>query len=76
MSLDSRLQTLKTCVSSTCVILTDPDDTAFVEYMKRWSDINKQTPAAIVLPTSEVEIQQTVSLYQFHDMTWLISDIV
>lgn len=41
-------------------ILTDQSDARFQEYSKRWSDIDRQIPAAIVLPRSEEEIQSTV----------------
>lgn len=41
-------------------ILTDQSDACFQEYSKRWSDIDRQIPAAIVLPRSEEEIQSTV----------------
>lgn len=42
-------------------VLTDPRNTRFQEYSKRWSDIDRKIPAAIVLPRSEEQIQSTVS---------------
>ena len=42
------------------VILTEQDD-GFNTALQRWSDINIQVPAAIIQPTSEVDIIQTVS---------------
>ncbi|KAI7780164.1 hypothetical protein LA080_016353 [Diaporthe eres] len=47
-------------VGSELEILTDPTDARFQEHSKRWSDIDRQTPAAIVLPRSEEHIQSTV----------------
>jgi hypothetical protein len=41
-------------------ILTDKNDYKFQEHTKRWSDIDRKIPAAIVLPASEEQIQQTV----------------
>lgn len=43
-------------------ILTDSSDSRFQELSRRWSDIDRRIPAAIVLPESEEQIQQTVSL--------------
>ncbi|KAI9709690.1 MAG: hypothetical protein M1820_003092 [Bogoriella megaspora] len=60
MSISSKIHLLKDSVSSDCKILTDYKDTTFLDYMKRWSDIDKQTPAAIVLPISEIDTQKTV----------------
>lgn len=42
-------------------ILTDQADPRFQEFAKRWSDIDRQIPAAIVLPESEEHIQKTVN---------------
>lgn len=47
-------------VGSDLEILTDSTDVRFQEYSKRWSDIDRQIPAAIVLPRSEDQIQSTV----------------
>jgi hypothetical protein len=41
-------------------VLTDASDERFIEYAKRWTDIDRKTPAAIVLPESEEQIQKTV----------------
>ncbi|KAF7359848.1 FAD-binding domain-containing protein [Mycena venus] len=41
-------------------ILTDKNDSKFQEHTKRWSDIDRKIPAAIVLPASEEQIQQVV----------------
>lgn len=41
-------------------ILTDQTDARFQECCKRWSDIDRKIPAAIVLPRSEEQIQSTV----------------
>lgn len=51
---------LQSRAGSDVEILTDPADSRFQEHSKRWSDIDRQTPAAIVLPRSEEQIQTTV----------------
>ncbi|KAH7382520.1 hypothetical protein DE146DRAFT_623490 [Phaeosphaeria sp. MPI-PUGE-AT-0046c] len=51
---------LKARLGSGVTILTDPDDAVFHEHAKRWSDIDRMTPAAIVLPVSEEQILKTV----------------
>lgn len=48
-------------VGSDLEILTEPNDPRFQEFAKRWSDIDRQTPAAIVLPESKGQIHKTVS---------------
>lgn len=52
---------LKPVVGPDCDILVDASSGIFQEHAKRWSDIDRKTPAAIVLPTSEQEIQEIVS---------------
>lgn len=44
-------------------ILNDQADSRFQDFAKRWSDIDRQIPAAIVLPESEEHIQQTVNRF-------------
>lgn len=51
---------LQSHVGSDLEILSDPTDARFQEHSKRWSDIDRQIPAAIVLPQSEEQIQSTV----------------
>lgn len=48
-------------------ILTDSSESRFQELSRRWSDIDRQIPAAIVLPESEEQIQRTVSLDILHE---------
>lgn len=50
-------------------ILTDQTDARFQGFAKRWSDIDRQVPAAIVLPKSEEQIQQTVSRIRLFERT-------
>lgn len=61
MSTITKLASLKDVISPDSTVLTDPKNDAFQELLKRWSDIDKQIPGAIVLPTSEVECQKIVS---------------
>lgn len=61
LKLETRLfGELQRHVGSDLEILTDPTDARFQEHSKRWSDIDRQIPAAIVLPRSEEQIQGTV----------------
>ena len=60
MALQSDITTLKAIVGPDCEILTDPAGPNFQEYAKRWTDIGRQTPAAIVLPRTEQHIQKVV----------------
>lgn len=41
-------------------ILTQKEDSRFQEFSKRWTNIGREIPAAIVLPDTEEQIQQTV----------------
>ncbi|KAK7992146.1 FAD binding domain-containing protein [Apiospora saccharicola] len=41
-------------------ILTQNDSSRFQEFAKRWTDIGRETPAAIILPETEGQIQKTV----------------
>lgn len=41
-------------------VLTSPSSSAFQESMKRWSDIDVQTPSAILLPDSEEDVVKVV----------------
>ena len=43
-----------------CEILEDPAGADFQEYAKRWTDIGRETPAAIALPRTEDSIQKIV----------------
>lgn len=47
-------------LSKTSHVLVDPDDVAFKESMKRWTDVGFQTPAAILKPTNEEDIIKIV----------------
>ena len=60
MSIPSQLALLRASLTSDCEILENPHDANFREYLKRWSDIDLKKPAAIVLPSSEDNIQKTV----------------
>lgn len=51
---------LKSRVGPSLEILTEKGDNRFRELAKRWTDIGRETPAAIILPGSEEQIRQTV----------------
>lgn len=63
MAVATRIHGLKATVASSCQILTDSESAEFREYAKRWSDIDRQIPAAIVLPTTEEDIQKIVNTH-------------
>lgn len=48
-------------VAADTEILVDKNSLRFQEYAKRWTDIGREIPAAIVLPTTEADIQHIVS---------------
>ncbi|XDG04463.1 hypothetical protein ABKA04_004078 [Annulohypoxylon sp. FPYF3050] len=54
------LDELQVQIGPSLEILVDKDSARFQEYAKRWSDIDRQIPGAIVLPVSEEQIQKTV----------------
>lgn len=41
-------------------VLTNPEDPAFHELLKRWTDIDLKLPAAIILPSSEDDCLKAV----------------
>ena len=47
------LQTLTDSLCNKATVLSNPGSLAFTEYLKRWSNINLQTPSAIAVPQSE-----------------------
>lgn len=54
------LDQLQVQVGPDLEILRDQNSARFLEFAKRWTDIDRQIPAAIVLPASEDQIQKTV----------------
>ena len=60
MSVRHRILSLHALVSSDCAILNDPTDLTFQKYSERWTDIAREIPAAIVLPTTEADVQKIV----------------
>ena len=60
MSVAAHIPKLQRIVSKTCEILTDHDSIAFQEHCKRWTDIDRKIPAAIILPREESDIQRIV----------------
>lgn len=59
-SVQSQIAALKDIVDPDCAILTDPAEANFHESSKRWTDISRETPAAIVLPRTEEDIVKVV----------------
>lgn len=56
----AKLSLLRSSIGHDITILTDPLDPAFIEHAKRWTDVDRKTPAAIILPRSEEEIRTIV----------------
>ncbi|PWY82037.1 FAD binding domain-containing protein [Aspergillus heteromorphus CBS 117.55] len=56
----SQLPALQATVASDCRILQDPEDSAFQERLRRWTNIGRQTPTAIILPRTEEDCLETV----------------
>lgn len=54
------LATLQQQLSPSCSILFDPSSPEFKEHQSRWTDIGKETPAAIVVLTSEEDVSRFV----------------
>lgn len=61
MAVATRMHGLKAALASSCQLLTDSESADFRKYAKQWSDIDRQIPAAIVLPTTEEDIQKIVN---------------
>ena len=61
MNVASKILELEGSLSDGSKILTDRESLEFQEHAKRWSDIDRYIPAAIVLPRTEADIQKIVS---------------
>ena len=48
-------------LSQDAKVLTDSNNDEFKELLRRWSDIDKQIPGAIVLVATEEDVVKTVS---------------
>lgn len=60
MSIKSKLDELDDYISSGSQLLLDESAPAFQKYSSRWTDIDRQIPAGIVLPTSEEDVIKIV----------------
>ena len=47
---------LKVIEGPDCEILKDSNETNFEKYAQRWTNIGRETPAAIILPRTEEDI--------------------
>jgi hypothetical protein len=47
-------------LSNEAQILRDPESAAFKTSMSRWTDVNKQTPSAIIQPATEADVEKIV----------------
>ena len=56
----SRNTALEAIVGPDCEILKDSNEANFENYAQRWTNIGRETPAAIVLPLTEEDIQKVV----------------
>jgi hypothetical protein len=64
ISILNTIDQLQVSAGKALEILTDQSDATFQDRAKRWTDIDRKTPAAIILPTNEEEIRKTVCLIQ------------
>ncbi|KIY64427.1 FAD-binding domain-containing protein [Cylindrobasidium torrendii FP15055 ss-10] len=60
--LDSFVASLRTSLSKEADVLTPTDGEAFERRLVRWSEYDRKTPAAIVLPATDADIVSTVKL--------------
>lgn len=61
MAVLEHIPSLRNSLSSASEILVDSSSSDFQERLQRWTDINREEPAAIILPSSESDCLQTVS---------------
>lgn len=62
MAVLEHIASIRDSLSSASEILVDPFSPDFQEHLKRWTDINREEPAAIILPSSESECLKVVSV--------------
>ena len=60
MSVESKLSKLEDLLSPNCEVITNSSPAKFQEYCKRWTDVDRQIPAAIVFPRSERDCQKVI----------------
>ncbi|PQE28581.1 FAD binding domain containing protein [Rutstroemia sp. NJR-2017a WRK4] len=60
MAVQLHLPALQDTLGPVVEILTDPLDPTFIEQARRWTDIDREMPAAIVLPRNEGDCQKIV----------------
>ncbi|RAH50028.1 FAD-binding oxidoreductase [Aspergillus brunneoviolaceus CBS 621.78] len=56
----AQLPALQATVAPHCKILQDPESFEFCQRLRRWTDIDHQTPTAIILPSTEEDCLRTV----------------
>ncbi|RDA89836.1 hypothetical protein CP533_6947 [Ophiocordyceps camponoti-saundersi (nom. inval.)] len=59
-------------LGSSLEVLSDSSQERFQEYAVRWSDLDRQIPAAIVLPETEAQIQETVQWAVDHSVPFVV----
>ena len=60
MTPSTKLELLRKELSAESRVLDDACNDKFQTYHSRWTHLNHETPAAIILPTSEEDAQTTV----------------
>jgi len=61
MAISKLVESLTAKLSPAAAILTDPASDKFKTALERWTELDLETPGAIVLVSSEEDIVQTVS---------------
>lgn len=60
MSIESKASGLKALLGPDSEVITNSQPEKFQEYAKRWTDVDRQIPAAIVIPRSEQDCQKII----------------
>jgi hypothetical protein len=69
MAISKLVESLTTKLSPAAAVLTDPARDEFKAALERWTELDLETPGAIVLVSSEDDIVQTVSFPTYGNLT-------
>jgi hypothetical protein len=69
MAISKLVESLTAKLTAAGSILTDPASNEFKAALERWTELDLETPGAIVLVSSEEDIVQTVSFPTYGKLT-------
>jgi hypothetical protein len=69
MAISKLVESLTAKLSPAAAVLTDPASDEFKAALERWTELDLETPGAIVLVSSEDDIVQTVSFPTYGNLT-------